>query len=336
MVPALEAFARAREQWQAEIDGDAAGNYGLAHHLALSERLADLEVREARLHAREQALRHQMLVHRHDSGGGGWSSPRTPRPAPLSLAGGGVPAARSGSGGSGRTGSSSGIPYGTLQDPHMFPSLGAVAKSPRHATGAGGSGRSAHTSPAKHATVRRHHSAHVDTPSPGLSLSSSSSFSSLGSRSSADGGGSTARAGPDALAYDFETVLSLDAAADDAAAAPFTPIAAWTEADVQAWVSVLPVDLARYEPVFAENNITGDILMQLTDEQLRDALGIASFGHRTQLLAFVRQASEYGQDLAAYPPLIPVRVYVHRNHVLAGILCAVDGACGSKHAWCAS
>lgn len=45
------------------------------------------------------------------------------------------------------------------------------------------------------------------------------------------------------------------------------------------------------------------MLLQLTDAQLRDSFGIASYGHRTELLAEIEREKRHAVNLTAFPPL---------------------------------
>jgi hypothetical protein len=54
--------------------------------------------------------------------------------------------------------------------------------------------------------------------------------------------------------------------------------------DVGEWLQAL--GLERYEAAFRENDVTGDLLHQLTAEDLKE-LGVATVGHRRRLLAAI-------------------------------------------------
>src|SRR5580698_358364 len=54
--------------------------------------------------------------------------------------------------------------------------------------------------------------------------------------------------------------------------------------DVADWLRAL--GLERYEATFRENDVTGDLLHQLTAEDLKE-LGVATVGHRRRLLAAI-------------------------------------------------
>jgi hypothetical protein len=47
--------------------------------------------------------------------------------------------------------------------------------------------------------------------------------------------------------------------------------------------------LARYATTFAENNIDGELLLQLTNDDLRDELKILSFGDRKKLCLLIQK-----------------------------------------------
>jgi hypothetical protein len=70
-----------------------------------------------------------------------------------------------------------------------------------------------------------------------------------------------------------------------------------TSMDVLAWLEGL--GLAQYGEVFASNDIDGELLRDLTAEDLKE-LGIASLGHRKKLLAAIAALGPDGG--AARPP----------------------------------
>lgn len=60
----------------------------------------------------------------------------------------------------------------------------------------------------------------------------------------------------------------------------YTVACKWTVDDVIAWVSVLPDGLSKYTAIFREHEISGDVLINLTDEALEQKLNIKPYGHR--------------------------------------------------------
>ncbi|BFZ57729.1 hypothetical protein PYCC9005_004782 [Savitreella phatthalungensis] len=65
---------------------------------------------------------------------------------------------------------------------------------------------------------------------------------------------------------------------------PDSPIESWTVDEVSEFLS--SIDLDQYDDAFAENDITGDILVRLEHESLKD-IGVESVGHRLTLLRAV-------------------------------------------------
>ena len=68
--------------------------------------------------------------------------------------------------------------------------------------------------------------------------------------------------------------------------------------DIAAWLHGL--GLEQYEPVFRENDVDGDVLPNLTAEDLKD-LGINSVGHRRRLLEAIAALNESGTQAAITP-----------------------------------
>ncbi len=58
--------------------------------------------------------------------------------------------------------------------------------------------------------------------------------------------------------------------------------------DIAEWLGAL--GLGRYTDAFAENDIDGDILLRLTNDDLRE-IGVSSVGHRRKLLEELAQVS---------------------------------------------
>src|SRR5215472_11330058 len=68
--------------------------------------------------------------------------------------------------------------------------------------------------------------------------------------------------------------------------------------DIGGWLRGL--GLERYEPVFRDNDIEGDVLPSLTAEDLKD-LGINSVGHRRRLLEAIASLNKSGIQAAIMP-----------------------------------
>eukprot|EP00043_Microstomoeca_roanoka_P015685 m.157511 g.157511 ORF g.157511 m.157511 type:complete len:840 (-) comp16310_c0_seq2:138-2657(-) len=80
------------------------------------------------------------------------------------------------------------------------------------------------------------------------------------------------------------------------------PAIAWSVEDVVAWISVLPDGLSRFASIFRENEINGKVLFNLTDEALREALGMTAYGERFKFLECVRNIHRSSE----FPPLSEV------------------------------
>jgi len=75
------------------------------------------------------------------------------------------------------------------------------------------------------------------------------------------------------------------------------------ELNVSAWLD--NIGLSQYTDAFRDNDIDGDILIDLTADDLKE-IGIASLGHRKRLLAAIHTlAQNTGQASAATTPLAP-------------------------------
>ena len=86
-------------------------------------------------------------------------------------------------------------------------------------------------------------------------------------------------------------------------ASPFSsshiPARHWTVENVIAWMSILEPDLGQYAGLFRNNDINGPVLLNLTNETLRDELGVRSYGHRQRLLSEIHNI----QRSTDFPPL---------------------------------
>ena len=69
--------------------------------------------------------------------------------------------------------------------------------------------------------------------------------------------------------------------------------------DVADWLRTL--GLERYEAAFRENDVSAEILRDLTADDLRD-LGVTSIGHRRQLLVAIDQLRDDGMPSQAAEP----------------------------------
>src|ERR1700745_4506457 len=73
--------------------------------------------------------------------------------------------------------------------------------------------------------------------------------------------------------------------------------------------------LGKYAQSFAENDINFSILPDLTDQDLKD-LGVASLGHRRQLLRAIAQLSggeRSAKETATEPPTPSIETAEHRQ-----------------------
>jgi len=64
----------------------------------------------------------------------------------------------------------------------------------------------------------------------------------------------------------------------------------WSVGETMEWFG--QQGLARYATIFAENSIDGELLLQLTNNDLRDELKILSFGDRKKLELLIRELKE--------------------------------------------
>lgn len=64
----------------------------------------------------------------------------------------------------------------------------------------------------------------------------------------------------------------------------------WSVGETMEWLG--QQGFARYATTFAENNIDGELLLQLTNNDLRDELKIRSLGDRKKLELLIRQLKE--------------------------------------------
>ncbi|EKX48624.1 hypothetical protein GUITHDRAFT_105768 [Guillardia theta CCMP2712] len=63
-----------------------------------------------------------------------------------------------------------------------------------------------------------------------------------------------------------------------------TSVRTWSEEEVVEWLGSLGKEFAAYEDSFLFHNVNGDLLLDLTAEDLVDDLGVDKLGHRMQIL----------------------------------------------------
>ncbi|KAG8683298.1 polar growth protein, partial [Ceratobasidium sp. 394] len=72
------------------------------------------------------------------------------------------------------------------------------------------------------------------------------------------------------------------------------PTARWTLTHVLAWLTAKGFD-QEVRRVFTENDITGDVLLELDAAALKDEIGITAFGKRTRLLKAIAELKQGGE-----------------------------------------
>ena len=77
--------------------------------------------------------------------------------------------------------------------------------------------------------------------------------------------------------------------------------------DIDGWLR--GIDLAQYAEIFRANDIDGELLGQLTNDDLKD-IGVASVGHRKKLLKAIAALTATPEA----PSLIPVAVTEPKTH----------------------
>lgn len=77
----------------------------------------------------------------------------------------------------------------------------------------------------------------------------------------------------------------------------------WTSSEVSQWLETFPT-LKQYTTSFAENEIDGEALLELTDQELKDDLGITPLGHRKQLIRLIKKLGGKSEEVVplALPP----------------------------------
>lgn len=78
------------------------------------------------------------------------------------------------------------------------------------------------------------------------------------------------------------------------------PPAEWTLPHVLAWLTSKGFD-ADVRRAFSDNDITGDVLLELDHSALKDELGIGAFGKRARIVKAVGELKR-GEDPAMHPP----------------------------------
>ena len=68
--------------------------------------------------------------------------------------------------------------------------------------------------------------------------------------------------------------------------------------DIDGWLG--RIGLAQYAEMFRANDIDGELLGRLTNEDLKD-IGVASFGHRKKLLEAIAELGSAPASLPAVP-----------------------------------
>ncbi|CAK4091777.1 unnamed protein product [Aphanomyces euteiches] len=81
-------------------------------------------------------------------------------------------------------------------------------------------------------------------------------------------------------------------------------VANWACEEVLAWLN--RAGFVKYEEVFRENDISGDILLTLTNDILRDDLKIAAYGHRVRLLQAIAKLVDEDASNANIQHLTPI------------------------------
>jgi hypothetical protein len=64
----------------------------------------------------------------------------------------------------------------------------------------------------------------------------------------------------------------------------------WSVGDTMQWLA--KKGLARYAPTFADHNVDGALLLQLTSDDLRNELGIQSLGDRRKLQLYIKSLQD--------------------------------------------
>ena len=86
--------------------------------------------------------------------------------------------------------------------------------------------------------------------------------------------------------------------------------------DIDGWLR--RVGLAQYAEMFRANDIDGELLRRLTNEDLKD-IGVASFGHRKKLLEAIAELDSAPAPPPAVPDPTPTRATVARPPFSASI-----------------
>ncbi len=75
--------------------------------------------------------------------------------------------------------------------------------------------------------------------------------------------------------------------------------------DIDGWLS--RIGLAQYAEIFRANDVDGELLCRLTNDDLKD-IGVASFGHRKKLLEAIAELGGAPTATPASPPVVPAPI----------------------------
>ena len=75
--------------------------------------------------------------------------------------------------------------------------------------------------------------------------------------------------------------------------------------DIDGWLR--GIGLAQYAEMFRANDIDGELLGRLTNDDLKD-IGVASFGHRKKLLEAIAELGSAPAAAPAPPPAVPAPI----------------------------
>jgi hypothetical protein len=75
--------------------------------------------------------------------------------------------------------------------------------------------------------------------------------------------------------------------------------------DIDGWLR--GIGLPQYAEMFRANDIDGELLGRLTNDDLKD-IGVASFGHRKKLLEAIGELGSTPRATRASPPVVPVPI----------------------------
>ena len=75
--------------------------------------------------------------------------------------------------------------------------------------------------------------------------------------------------------------------------------------DIDGWLR--GIGLPQYAEMFRANDIDGELLDRLTNDDLKD-IGVASFGHRKKLLEAIAELGGATTATPASPPVVPAQI----------------------------